>query len=398
MNSAGYISLRRVTEEDRWVANYNPQLLLAAEAHVHIEITETVDVVEYMFEYIFKRADHIKFIPLARPEEQQVLEHMSDMDKQVVARFLSAAEATGHILGYHLCRKETAVLTLPVHDKGQYSVRYLSGEELAASSRLSYLDRWLCRPKEAIFDKIRYHDYYEQYRVVKNLPENISEFYKDCPADPFEVRYVIPEKARKNARICRLNSVYILKTELWHLRQVLLKAEIYPRSWDQLKCFTASDNTTQTFQTYGDVTAYLGIVLADQEAEAAMDEAINSFLPPPTLRFLFSILLLNGYAARTDLYDKYKTHFMRDFTAYLTEEDAEAESLNNIEHHLLSAGKTLQDFGFKKVGKINKEVLREYERYDPIQCKIGYETLRSSMSPDQEEILSEFISDIQSGH
>lgn len=40
------------------------------------------------------------------------LEGMSDMHKQVIARSVSAAEATGYVLGYHMCRTDLPSLTL----------------------------------------------------------------------------------------------------------------------------------------------------------------------------------------------------------------------------------------------------------------------------------------------
>ncbi len=154
VNAAGYVSLRRREEQDRCVANYNPALLMIAECHVHIKISETINVIEYMFNYMFKKPEqiHVENISV---KETKSLENMPPIDRQLVGSYVSAGEAMWQILGYHTCRKEPAVLTLHVHEQGQYSLRYQPGNEHEISSKLSLLDRWIFRPKDPLFDKIR---------------------------------------------------------------------------------------------------------------------------------------------------------------------------------------------------------------------------------------------------
>ena len=86
---------------------HNLDLLILADCHINVEFAFTVNVIPYLYKYIFKGPDHV-----------QVAVHTNDEIKDYqYSRYISSSEASYRFLGYHIHpRRDPAVAGLPVHD------------------------------------------------------------------------------------------------------------------------------------------------------------------------------------------------------------------------------------------------------------------------------------------
>ncbi|CAG8839526.1 16090_t:CDS:1, partial [Cetraspora pellucida] len=61
INERGYVQYRRRTHDDAWVVPYNPMLIMKLECHINFEISSTVHLFMYLYKYLFKGPDYVKF-------------------------------------------------------------------------------------------------------------------------------------------------------------------------------------------------------------------------------------------------------------------------------------------------------------------------------------------------
>ena len=59
INDRGYVHYRRHLPEDQWVMPRNCYLLLLLESHFNVEVSYTVNLIMYLYKYIFDRARYI---------------------------------------------------------------------------------------------------------------------------------------------------------------------------------------------------------------------------------------------------------------------------------------------------------------------------------------------------
>ena len=63
IDDRGYVHYRRRSEEDRqWVVPHNRHLLLLADSHFNEEVSCTVNVIMYLYKYIFKGSDRARWV------------------------------------------------------------------------------------------------------------------------------------------------------------------------------------------------------------------------------------------------------------------------------------------------------------------------------------------------
>ena len=53
IDDRGYVQYRRRTEQDRWVVPHNRHLLLLADCHFNVEVSSTVNLIMYLYKYMY---------------------------------------------------------------------------------------------------------------------------------------------------------------------------------------------------------------------------------------------------------------------------------------------------------------------------------------------------------
>ena len=160
IDEAGFVHYKRTAEEDRSIVSYNPHLTFGLECHINVDIAHTVLLIMYLYKYFYKGVDHTR----VRLDVDDEISEYQD------TRYLSSSEGAWRFLGFETTRRIPSVDGYPVHvDKGNYVV-FNKGKGEEALSTLSKLERYFLRPKELIFDNIKYLEYYEQYMVTATVP------------------------------------------------------------------------------------------------------------------------------------------------------------------------------------------------------------------------------------
>ena len=60
IDDRGYVHYRRSSDEDRMVMPHNHHLLLLVESHFNVEVSCTVNLIMYLYKYIFKGSDRAR--------------------------------------------------------------------------------------------------------------------------------------------------------------------------------------------------------------------------------------------------------------------------------------------------------------------------------------------------
>ena len=62
IDDSGYVHYQRRSEEDQWVMPHNRHLLLKAESLFNVEVSCTVNLIIYLYKYIFKGPDRARYV------------------------------------------------------------------------------------------------------------------------------------------------------------------------------------------------------------------------------------------------------------------------------------------------------------------------------------------------
>lgn len=224
----GRMHLRRRHQDDRWVVSYIPRLSREMNCHIHVDVCSNVNVVMYLYKYLFKGVDYAR----ARLQERDsngrsglhddsAKETEDELTDYVNCRYLSSSEAMYRILGMNITKKQPAVVALAVHlpnrQLGQMSGRNQQG---SIESALIY---YFARPIAAEFDSVRYTEYYAQYRRVRALTnrQQLGTHWRelDCNNGVYEPCFVVPRQY--TAQVMRLKIISPSAGELYYLRHLL---------------------------------------------------------------------------------------------------------------------------------------------------------------------------------
>ncbi|CAG8839530.1 3977_t:CDS:1, partial [Cetraspora pellucida] len=126
IDERGYMQYRCRTHDDAWVVPYNPILIMKLECHINFEIASTVHLFMYLYKYLFKGPDYIKFTVnnadttnfnnpdhfeptnfkttdiLPNTNHQSNSQYINEFSDYIKGRYLSAPEAAWRIFRYHI--------------------------------------------------------------------------------------------------------------------------------------------------------------------------------------------------------------------------------------------------------------------------------------------------------
>ena len=207
--------------DNRYVVPYNPILCRLFDAHINLEVCVTVRAVKYLYKYIYKNVDFLS-VELRNPNDE-ILRYLD-------GRFITALEATYHILGFLLHKESVFVMTLPIHLPGQQYVYYKTGQNLnkiRAAGKRTKLTSWFELNQRS-------------HEAQKLLYYQIPEYFTWKPSSKTW------EKRRNAANsIGRMINVSPNSQELFYLRLLLTKVR-GPTSFDDL--LTVDGKVHQTFR------------------------------------------------------------------------------------------------------------------------------------------------------
>ena len=114
VDSRGYVVFERHTEDDRWVVPYNPHILLMFDSHCNVEIAGMVNIIFYLYKYLYKGNDKAQFF--VRQYRQDHAEDDRDkMDEWLIGRYVSSMFAAWRIMDFNSYTNQPSVTSITLH-------------------------------------------------------------------------------------------------------------------------------------------------------------------------------------------------------------------------------------------------------------------------------------------
>ena len=369
---------------DEWVATYSPALLLLWEGHLHVQAIFTVDVFLYIYKYLFKGPDHASVMirqghhPSDRPDA---------VEDYIQTRYISTPEACWRIFGFNISQQQPSVARLLVHAPNQNRPRYRVGAAASDTSDASKLIRYFMRPSGEMFDSMLFTTYFTDFTLYP-LPADLTlltpgEWWLESLLQPHIPRKIVRRRQR-GEKVARIQSVRPSAGEAFYIRLLLFHHPA--RSFEDLRTI---DHTT--FESFQRAAQAAGLLQESEEARLAMEDAITSFKSPGQLRFLFTLLIVEG-APALDLWQQFSDDLSWDYARFrprpieeTLRRHAHHRALCDIDRLLRDRGLSNSDCGLPIIATLSVEIQSELDYFAPhaavLQAEVNAAV--SLMSPDQ---------------
>lgn len=371
---------REFCVDNSWIVPYNPYLLLRYQAHINVEICNTVGAVKYLHKYIYKgvskaivhQSPQTAALPQTTPSTLQPGRVIDEITDYVECRYLGPAEAVNRLLSQLLHQSYPPVIRLSLHLPGEQWVQYEEGEEEEAIAQHE-LQNVQGQPTsillayfKAVSDENN-HRFSVQQRTYKGeiLPEADQLTYQDFPQyfvhtsskgiHLWKRRLVNSKheqpKCTKGYVVSRLRYVPPSAGDLMYMRMLLINVK-GATSFEHLKTHQGV-----VHETFKDACISMGLVGEDKEWQICLQDAVDVEVNSFKLRHLFCLILENNHPeSPTKLWQMFQKPFSDDFrhkrvandhSAPHTEEDfSEAlHSISDILQRLSNGSKFLPDYG-----------------------------------------------------
>ena len=301
--------------DNRYVVPYNPYLLIRYDAHINVEIVNSIASVKYLYKYIEKGPDQC----LARiePEQRDRLRN-DEVSRYELSRYISASEAYWRIYGYEIQWKNPPVQMLALHLPGEQIVLFENdrAEEIVDNGP----------PKThltAFFQAMRNHP--EKQHIL--YPDVYQHFTFNSKEKVFKLRKR-RLSSRDDAMSDTVGRLPIIRfsphtAELFYLRMLLYRVP-GPTCYDDLKLV----NGVQS-DTFASACIAHGIIEDDNEIDRVLEEAANAHVSGAAVREVFATMLM--FVVRSNHRNFFERH-----TSLLAEDLVNAAGLEEANHEIIN--------------------------------------------------------------
>ncbi|XP_035830146.1 uncharacterized protein LOC110887742 [Helianthus annuus] len=377
-----------VTLDNSFVVPYNKDLLLRFDAHINVEYCGWNMVIKYLFKYISKGADRIRFTVTKTSNVPDAPNHTSsssfdEIKNFVDGRFICPHEAAWRIFDFPIHSRNPAVQVLAVHLENMQNISFRDSQQLQnvvdnPIAKKTTLTEWL--HNNILDDKgrhLRYVDY-------------VSEYRWDTSG-----RCWIRRATNRTPAIGRLIYVHPSCGETFYLRMLL---------GHQTGCRNFSDIRTvgtEIFPTYRNACEKLGLLDNDDEWTYAFTEA-SVWATSKELRSLFTHMLL--FCEISNPLSLWRDHWraMSDDVVLNIERDTGFKPTNisdeDLQQHVLfeielllnssASSSSLCNFGLPMprsefASILKNRLVMEEKNYDIQKMSFDHELLKNALHPQQ---------------
>ncbi|XP_074560285.1 uncharacterized protein LOC141816402 [Curcuma longa] len=326
-NDGQRVRIRNHELDNRWTVPYNPYLLALFDCHMNVEICSTIKLVKYLYKYIYKGHDVVKYSFISIDDCTEIDEIKEFQD----ARWVGPSEAMWRIFAFKLNQVNPTVYTLQVHLDGQQFVSFSKSSDLVMLAENSHFSRttlteffWMNKQNKKAQD-------------LKLLYKEFPKYFVWCG----KTRTWFERK--RGDVIGRMVTIDPKDGERYYLR-LLLSHVRAPTSYDDL--MTVDGKKLNSFRQ---TALELGFLHSDNYIEQTLHEA-SQFQMPYALRSLFAILLV--YCSPNNpktLWEKFKNDLSTDMQRTYTRSGhnsfyIQRKVLQAINTYLMQMGKNLKDY------------------------------------------------------
>jgi len=249
-----------------------------------------------------------------------------------------------------------------------------------------------------VFSDLTYAEYFSLFRLTRFDIRNTNKhqyFCEHVPGSEDAPLMHIVQRDVAHPHLTQIDSVRPSQGELFYLHAILQSRP----ALSFIDTRTVNGNIYETFQQ---ATIALGLFADHNEAQYAMQEAINSLATPRQLQLLFVHLLINDcILTPIDFWTTYREHMAHDFNLQLglNVDLALNQTLEDLSKSLEEYGKSLSFYGLPEPTMFSAEVLHELEQWgrDPTALRNHAHAAISRMTHEQRFIYDHIMSCVLTG-
>ncbi|XP_046966957.1 uncharacterized protein LOC124534968 [Vanessa cardui] len=288
------VNRQEIEVDNKWVVPYSPVLSRTFQAHVNVEVCNSVQSIKYICKYVNKGSDQAT-VGFTNNNNDEITRFQS-------GRYISSSEAVWRILSFPVHIRYPPVIHLDVHLEGGQRVYFNPDnvrERLENSRRTTLLAFFeLCNTdtfaKTLLYNEVPLYYTYNKQRGIFNRRR------RGTPVDGESSIY-------KEHVIGRVYTVHPNNSECFYLR-LLLHTVRGPTSFQELR---KVNNIVHP--TYQAACRARHLLDNDQHWDNALSEASVSD-SPQRLRHLFAVMLVFcALSDATQLWHKYQGKLSEDF-------------------------------------------------------------------------------------
>lgn len=327
--------------DNRWVVPYNLKLVEKYNAHINVEICNSLLAVKYLYKYVYKGHDRATatFSRHANRSDNQLTntnETYDEIKMYLDARYVSSSESIWRIFHYRMHGCTPNVQRLGVHLPNHQMITFSEGTDLhymlnQEAAHRTTLTAW--------------------FEENANNTEARNYKYIDFPVHYTWNKTHHKWNRRKNTTgtIGRLYMVQPTEGERYFLR-ILLTHISGAVSFDSLRTVNG-----QVCRTFKEACIHLGLLQDDCEWNLCLHEA-SIMQTGKQLRHLFAMILLMCQPSAPELlWNTHKSALCEDLLYHAQQHSSsdqpitlnniiENEALNQIDHYLRSNNTSLENF------------------------------------------------------
>ena len=381
---------KEVSMDNRYVVPYNPYFSTKYQAHINVEICNSIKSCKYLYKYVYKGPDMASVsteVVSQRNNEGETSEgkNIDEIAKFVNSRFMTSSEGFWKICSFDTHGRDPSIQRLAVHEENTQMVMFNeeNPEEAVSIPKDTTLFAWFKLNKiDPSAKGLMYHEIPEHY-VWKQNHQWAARKQKRCIGHMYTTN---PSQGER------------------HYLHILLHHIPGTTSFADLR--TSPDGTIH--RTFKETAIALGLLETDEEWNDCMSEAAVSFMPKQ-LRSLFVTILVFGEPAHPcSLWEKFKESMGGDLknasaSLQVTADDlkkcVENEVLLLLQDELEAINTCLQDFGLpiqEKQGRhlMNPKVIQEEIFNIEIQQEIS-DIKQRSLNSSQQQAFSRIMKAVQ---
>ena len=265
--------------DNSWVVPFNPWLSLKHNAHINVEIVNSVSSVKYIYKYITKGSDRVT-VKLANGEEKDISN--DEIQCYVDARYMSASEAYWRLYEFPIQQMKPSVQKLPLHLEDEQVVLFQTADlnkTINQGPPKTKLTEFF-RLNQNTNLNITYPDVVKHFRWVQNRWQRRSRVTRLDRTNDDAVQVCSDTVGR--IPVINLSA---RQSELFYLR-MLLHIVTGPKSFTDLRTYNGVE-----YPTYQAACLAMGLLEDSSEIDRAMEEAA-SIRFGSTLRTVFAHILI----------------------------------------------------------------------------------------------------------
>ncbi|XP_076893525.1 uncharacterized protein LOC143545531 [Bidens hawaiensis] len=389
--------------DNAYVVPYNKKLCMHFNAHINVEYCGGNMLIKYLFKYISKGTDRVRFKvsqsdPSVQSTQSSTLPTVNEIDNFVDGRYICPHEAAWRILNFPIHHRYPAVQTLAVHLENMQTISFRDQQQLEnivnyLPARCTTLTEWFANNEhDASGRHLRYIDYLSEYRWYENGKCWIQRLHESVTT------------------LGRLVYIHPSCGESFYLRMLLSH---------QVGCTSFADVRTvngTVYDTYRTACENLGLLMDDNEWSLAFAEA-KSWATAKELRNLFAHILLHCEVSNpVRLWENQWRSMAKDFTRNTEIFAVEAhdcvpdETLHQYvlyeQEFLLNSYAT--DSSLKKYGlpmpnsnlirSLQNRLLMEEKNYDREELAQQHNLYIQSLHPQQQEVYDHVTTSLEANN